>query len=397
MSVRKRTWTTRKGEKKEAWIVAYADQDGERHIQTFSRKKEADAYHDTVRGDVREGIHTPVNKSIKVAEAAKDWLAFVKLEGVERSTLDQYSQHVTLHIVPRIGGKKLAELTQPRIENFRDDLLANMSSGLAKKVLTSLKSLLKDAKRRGNVAQNVAQDVKIKKNNRDKTKLKVGVDIPTPGEIKRFINAASENRRRPLLLTAIFTGLRASELRGLRWDPDVDLKKGELHVRQRADRYNEIGNPKSEAGERTIPLGPLVLNTLREWKLVCPRGNLGLVFSTRTGRIEYHKNILRNLGPLWVKAGVTKPVKDADGKPVRDADGKPVVEAKYSGLHVFRHFYASWCLNRRADGGLELPLKLVQERLGHSSIVMTANTYGHLFPRTDDGSELAAAEHALLA
>ena len=70
--------------------------------------------------------------------------------------------------------------------------------------------------------------------------------------------------------------------------------------------------------------------------------------------------------------------------------------AKYTGLHAFRHFYASWCINRRADGGLELPAKLVQERLGHSSIVITLDLYGHLFPRGDDGSELAAAETSLL-
>ena len=69
---------------------------------------------------------------------------------------------------------------------------------------------------------------------------------------------------------------------------------------------------------------------------------------------------------------------------------------KYPGPHSLRHFYASWCINRRVDGGLELPAKVVQERLGHSSIVMTMDTYGHLFPRSDDGSELAAAERALL-
>ena len=70
--------------------------------------------------------------------------------------------------------------------------------------------------------------------------------------------------------------------------------------------------------------------------------------------------------------------------------------AKYKGLHSLRHFYASWCINRRVDGGLELPLKLVQARLGHASIQMTADTYGHLFPRGDDGAELAAAEKAFL-
>jgi integrase len=77
-------------------------------------------------------------------------------------------------------------------------------------------------------------------------------------------------------------------------------------------------------------------------------------------------------------------------------DGHPIVEAKYTGLHAFRHFYASWCINRRADGGLELPAKVVQERLGHSSIQMTLDVYGHLFPRGDDAAELVAAERSLL-
>jgi integrase len=379
MSVRKRTWTNAKGERKEAWIVDYFDQQGERHIQTFSRKKEADEYHATVRVDVRQGIHTPQSKGTTVAEAAADWLKFVELEGRERSTVTGYRQQVA-HITARIGAEKLAKLTRPRIEKFRDDLLANMSRAMAQKVLISLKSLLNDAQRRGNVAQNVASAVSIKTNKRDKVKLKVGIDIPTPDEIKRIIHAAS-GRARPFLLTAIFTGLRASELRGLRW-PDVDLKKGELHVRQRADRYGVIGKLKSESGERTVPLGPLALNALKEWKLACPKGDLGLVFPNGSGKIEDHANIIQRV--LW-------PALEAAG--VVDAKGK----AKYTGLHCLRHFYASWCINRRADGGLELPLKTVQARLGHASIMMTADTYGHLFPRGDDGTELAEAERTLLA
>lgn len=395
MSVRKRKWATSTGEKKEAWIVDYVDQEGGRHIQTFSRKKDADEYRATVEVHVREGVHTPINKSIKVAEAADDWISYVELEGRERSTLAQYRQHAA-HIKARIGGKTLAELTTPRINAFRDDLLAHMSRALAKKVLTSLKSLLSDAKRRGNVAQNVALDVSISPDKRGKSKLKVGVDIPRPDEIKAIVGKLN-GPRRPLILTAIFTGLRASELRGLRW-ADVDLKRSELHVRQRADRYNAIGAPKSESGERTIPLGPLVLNTLREWKLAYPRPFTDkrdgddkpireapkpdhYVFPTGSGRIEHHANILRGLGPVLIAAGLTNKA------------GGP----KYTGLHAFRHFYASWCINRSADGGLELPAKVVQERLGHSSIIMTMDTYGHLFPRGDDGAELAEAERALLA
>ena len=96
--------------------------------------------------------------------------------------------------------------------------------------------------------------------------------------------------------------------------------------------------------------------------------------------------------PLQIAAGVTVQVKDSNGKLARDEDGKPVLQAKYTGLHALRHFYASWCINREADGGLELPAKVVQERLGHSSISVTLDTYGHLFPRGDDSVKLAEAE-----
>jgi integrase len=148
----------------------------------------------------------------------------------------------------------------------------------------------------------------------------------------------------------------------------------------RADRYNTLGEPKSKAGERSIPLGPEVLNTLREWKLACPKGADGLVFPTRQGTIQHHSSLVWGLTDAAIRARLV------------DAEGKP----KYTGLHALRHFYASWCINRKADGGLELPAKLVQARLGHASIVMTMDRYGHLFPNDDDGSELAAAERALL-
>jgi integrase len=223
---------------------------------------------------------------------------------------------------------------------------------------------------------------------RAKRKLRIGVDIPTPHEIKAIVSAA-HGWWRPCLLTAIFTGLRASELRGLRWE-NVDLAKRELHVRERADEYKQLGRPKSGAGERTVPLTPMVVSVLREWKLKCPKGQYGIVFPTATGGIAGLQSIVRTgLAPSQIAAGVTIEVPGTDGIAIK--------RAKYSGLHALRHFYASWCINRKADGGLELPPKVVQERLGHSTIAMTLDVYGHLFPRHDDSQELAAAEQALLA
>ena len=377
MSVRKRKWITRKGEHKEMWVADYVDQNGERHIQTFALKKEADDYHATVKVQVRQGVHTSHSKSMTVAEAAEDWIAFVEGESREASTIAQYRQHVKYHINPRIGGVRLSRLTTPGIHKFRDDLLMNTSRALARKVLVSLKSILRDALRRGNVSQNVAIGVSIRHDK--KRELEAGVDIPSPDEISRILHAAT-GKRRPFLLTMIFTGLRASELRGLRWQ-DVNLEAGELSVRQRVDRYGKIGELKSKSSKRTVPFGPMVRNALREWKLACPKGEAGLVFPTSKGRPQrLHGIVQRIICPVQIAAGV-----------VNDKG-----TAKYTGAHAFRHFYASYCINRKADGGLELPLKMVQKRLGHASIVVTSDVYGHLFDTRDDGREMAEAERSLM-
>jgi integrase len=374
MSIRKRKWTTRLGEAKEAWVVDYTDQQGDRHIETFTHKKEADARHSTIKVNVRQGTHVAPSKSITVAVAAESWLKRAEAEGLERATITGYREIVRLHILPRIGKLKLASLTPTRIEDFREDLLANLTRYLARKVLVSLKSILRVAKH-----AHLADGVSIKVRERDGRKLEKGRDYPTPGEIKRLIEATKSLRWRTLILTACLTGLRASELRGLRWNADVDFKAGELHVRQRADRYGAIGQPKSKSSARTIPLAPEVLSALKEWRLACPKGEPDLVFPNRVGKVENHSNLLRGLARVMIDAHVVKA-------------GKP----KY-GPHAFRHFFASWCINRKTDGGRELPPKVVQALLGHSSIVMTLDRYGHLFPRGDDRAELAEASRVLLA
>jgi integrase len=242
-------------------------------------------------------------------------------------------------------------------------------------VLTSLKSLLKVAG-----VGHIATDVIIGKKKRDERKLEIGRDIPAPAEIKRLIDAAKGKARlHALLLVAALCGLRASELRGLRWS-DVDLKAEELHVRQRADLYNVIGAPKTKESARTIPLPPDLLLALKQWKLACPKSDRDLVFPTSTGAVEYHKNMLRAVEAIMKAAGVV------------DKHGAP----KYA-LHAFRHFFASWCINPRERGGRELPVKVAQTLLGHSSVVMTLDRYGHLFPSGSNRDELKAATRTLLA
>ncbi|RUW61836.1 site-specific integrase [Mesorhizobium sp. M7A.F.Ca.US.008.03.1.1] len=410
MSIRKRTWTTAKGEEKTAWVVDYVDTMGTRRLKTFTKKKEADAFASKADVEVREGVHVADSASATVKQAGAFWIAAGESAGLERSSIDQRKRHMALHVEPFIGATLLSRMTVPAVREFEDDLRKNgRSQAMVRKVLGSLGALFSDAQERGLATRNPVRDMRGARrrgkdrqaDRRQKGKLKVGLDIPTPNEIKAFVGAL-QGRWRPLLMTAVFTGMRSSELRGLRWQ-DVDFDRAEISVHQRADDYGEIGPPKSSAGERTIPVPPTVVRVLKEWKLACPRRTIArtddgspvkelhYVFPTGSGNIESRSNIIkRGFLPTQLAAGVSIDT----GK--TDEEGKPILTAKYGGLHALRHFYASWSINRPQEGGLGLPPKVVQERLGHSSIVMTMDTYGHLFPRGDNTEEMASAERSLL-
>ena len=410
MSVRKRVWGT-EGQQKTAWVVDYQDGQGVRRLKTFPRKKDADTFAATASVEVRDGVHVADSASATVSQAGRLWIAARARAGRERSTVDQYTQHLELHIGPHIGETRLNSFSMPALRQFEEKLLdGGRSPAMVRKVVVSLGSLIADAQERGLVARNVVREMRGRRGSSDKRaekrakgKLRVGVDIPTPHEVKAIVGAL-QGRWRPILLTAIFTGLRASELRGLRW-ADLDLGRKALYVRQRADRFNDIGQPKSEAGEREVPLPPIVVNTLREWRLTCPRRDTGrkdevgepikeldLVFPNGRGKVESLANLInRGLIPAQKRAGVTVETGEVD------TDGQALFAARYTGMHALRHFYASWCINRPQDGGQGLPPKVVQERLGHASINLTMDTYSHLFPRGDDNDELAAAAMKLLS
>jgi integrase len=274
----------------------------------------------------------------------------------------------------------LSAITVAVVKEFQDKLRqGERSPYMVKHAVQALGAIIVEAQDRGQVAQNVVRALKQRRRGKERQgerrargKLRVGVDIPTPGEIDAILGAAAGHWR-PFFLVAARCGLRSSELRGLRWE-DIDFKRSLLHVCQRADDYNSIGPTKSETSNRAIPIPPSTLAALREWKLACPRraGELHYAFPNGAGNVENRGNIVnRGLIPVQIAT---------------------FGRAKYTGLHAFRHFFASWCINRKVDGGLELPLKIVQERLGHSSVVMTADRYGHLFPAGDDSAALAAAE-----
>jgi integrase len=291
------------------------------------------------------------------------WLQHGEAEGLERSTTVQRRIHLHNHVAPFIGTAKLSALTAPMIHSFDSALRDNgRSVAMRRKVLVSIKTMLRFAQGRGLVAQNAALAVRIKDDTRgSRGPLREGVDFPSRAELKLLMEAAPDHWR-PFLVTAIFTGMRASELRGLVWN-DVDLDSGVIHVRQRADAWNDMGQTKSKAGKRDIPLAPMVVNTLRAWRLA----NVGdLVFPTGTGNVRALSNVYRLFWtPLQIKCGLT------------DESGG----AKYS-FHMLRHAAASLFI-----AYLGWTPKRVQTVMGHSSITMTYDLYGHMFENKDSDRE----------
>jgi integrase len=377
------------------WQADYIDQNGKRHAKLFRLKRDADEWLSKVVPEIKAGIHTPARESKIVAQVAALWLNHCEtVEKLVSATITQYKTHVQKHINPNIGHIKLSDLTATQIERFKDDLLrAGTSRAMVVKVLVSTKAILKEAMRQGLVAQNVAIGVRPPKaKSGDHPRLKIGRDVPTKDEIRNILDAAEGSRWHAVLATAALAGLRSSELRGLMWS-DIDLKHGTIHVQRRADENNKMGPPKSEAGDRIIQVSSALTNILRRWKLACPRGELDLCFPTGIGTVESHANISNR---AWYRfqtdLGIVKPATGEDGTPVMepsvDKRGKPIIGAddepqmrqacrpKY-GLHAARHFFASCMI----EAG-HLPKRL-QEMMGHASLQMTYDRYGHLFPAGD--------------
>jgi integrase len=399
-SIRKRTWKS-KGVEQTAWVVDYFDQAGARHLKTFKTKGAATDWMTTALHEVKQGTHTAASASIAVAECWRRWIDQCDADGLEFGTIRQRRQHLNLHVEPFIGREKLSDLTVPRIHQFDAALRkAGRSLAMRRKVLTNVKTMLSFAQTQGLVAQNVARGVRIKNEDRHTSAgpLREGVDFPSKAELKLIIDGAA-GRWRPLLTTAIFTGMRASELRGLSWH-DVDLEAGMIHVRQRADAWGHIGPPKSKAGKRDIPLAPMVVNVLRQWLPDYPKRDTGkidnegkpvmeleLVFPNGAGNVESLKNIWQR---CWTPLQRTCGLSSDTGK--LDKKGAPVMEGKY-GFHMLRHAAASLFI-----AYLGWTPKRVQSVMGHSSINMTFDLYGHLFEDRDaDREAMQKIEAAVVA
>ena len=351
-----------------SWLVDFKDRNGRRRARQFPTKREADAYLVKARAEVAAGVY--VHDTVTVVEAGQAWLKTCverceRGQRMERATLRDYESKLRLHILdPEVGlcGFKLPRLTRKVVNEFRDDLLASgRSEAQTRKILSVLNLIIAHAQAEGLIVHNPAQGVQVIRSSRVERRLRV----PKKEEVRCLIETASDSLR-PLIVVAALCGLRASETRGLRWC-DIDFDEGFVHVRQRADAFNEIGETKSSAGWRSVPMGPIVRNTLRQWRLICPKSPLELVFPTKRGSIQAQSNILkRHFKPLCRRLDI---------------------EMRW---HDLRHFAVSLWIEQGFS------VKEVVTFAGHSSVQMTMDRYGHLFPSPDHQRGMAEIEARLL-
>ena len=235
----------------------------------------------------------------------------------------------------------------------------------------------------GFLTEDPAAGVTIKANGRYEDE-DCEVAIPTDQEMKDILAAAdtmgAKNdfmkkcwaRYLPIIYLASFSGMRPSEYRGLPWS---SLSDGCVAVRQRADRTGRIGPVKSKAGRRTIYLPRRVTDMIFDWRAMCPKSPDDLVFPTDSGRPMALTNFTANAWqPLLKEAGLVDRLK---------IGGKIVERPRYT-PYTLRHYYASKLIELGRD------FKSIQTALGHSTIEITFNVYGHLIRGKDDKHREAA-------
>jgi integrase len=248
---------------------------------------------------------------------------------------------------------KLRNLTPQHVNRMMADMVAKGASpATANRVRATIRTALTSAVKWGYVSQNVASlaDARREKKGRIKP---LELD-----QIRALLDFTRDHKYGPLFSVAVATGLRQGELFALRWDTDVDLDAGLIHVHHTLGKDRELADPKTEQSRRTIRLTSSAIAALRRQRLMNDRNELaaagswqerGIVFTTSIGTFLDGPTVNKALQAVLKEMGLSR-----------------------QRFHDLRHCTASLLL---AEG---LDLFTVKEILGHSQISLTANTYGHL-------------------
>lgn len=356
--------------------------------RTFSTMKEAREFRENSADRKRERNGAEIRTMPK---AIQKWLDICEKLGrdgrekVEPETLKEYKRRAGV-MLEYEWAKPLQQMRDGDAVRFRNWLLENKTRDLARRTLSSFHSVVIEMKRLDQIESDFAAGVSIRSDGRYEDD--EDIEIPSDDEVSDLLAAAdamgTKNgymaerwaRYRPLIYLAIFSGMRPSEYRGLSW-PSVS--KGEILVRQRADKTGLIGPVKSKAGRRTLIVPALVTDMIFEWRDSCPKSSANLVFPTDSGKPMALQNFVVGCWtPLLREAGLM--IKET-------IHGQECERPKYS-PYCLRHYTASKLIEKRKDA------KYIQTFMGHSDIKITYNVYGHLMKDRDDLHRQTADEIA---
>lgn len=355
-SIRKRsdgTW--------EASIGLGTDQNGKRKRKSVYGKTKREVAEELTRLQNQKLTGMLVDDvKLTVAEYLDRWLSDSVKGATRPSTYQSYKSHVEKYIKPAVGTIKLTKLMPLHVAGLYSAMEADgKSARLRQMVHATIHRALKVAMKWGLVPRNVSDAV-----DRPQTR-KIEIQPLTTDQARALLTTAAGDRLEALYVLAIGAGMRCGEMLGLQW-ADIDLKAGLLSVRRTLLELNgnlSFGEPKSASGKRSIRLPEVVVAALWAHKARMMQEGHGanpLVFVTGNGT-PYRRGDIRRFSwlPLLKRAGL------------------PTIR-----FHDLRHTSATLLL------GAGIHPKIVQERLGHSTILLTMNTYSHVLPSMQDDAAL---------
>lgn len=362
---------------KSPWICEYTDVAGKRRRITpkTGLKKDAETARRRIEAELEQGTHKPDAETVTLEFAIRAWLADCQRrweigDRMAGTTFHKYRSGAYIHVIPSIGNLRVTKTSRAEIQAFIDTKARTLKWNTLSNLAIVIKQSFKFAIEKDWIYLNPLASKPL----RLPYKRKVEKPIPNKDEIRRILSAVlvrakhearvTQQNRIAVVTLALFSGLRSGEVCGLQWE-NVDLANGCLNIRHSLSKYDGLKGPKTDAGIRRVDLAPPVLAMLRELKAAAGPDATGYVLRGTRGRPVPPKDMWCQWHPILKKAGLLT------------EDGKN----RYT-FHALRHTAVSLLIEQ----GLQ-PFH-IKSMIGHSSIMITMDLYGHMFP--DDGTNRKA-------